>query len=350
MKIKELVKNLLFLLFPIALLISCASQDHTPTAIPDETEVTTSETAVPTSTENLTETSNTNNPEPIIETEIENTEPLYALDWKLADNELIAYRTAMEPGENSSSSFSFNFDRLFTENDNSNEIREQLSDIKLPETFSMLSILEKNSAGNISVKLIFDEIGQVENEADNPIGNSINQILGEMEGTVQLRGELTPEGAIASFYLEQNQRNLLAMLFELPSQPVHVGDSWEIDVNCISMGNGFIAKNAERINRVELLSVTENDSGELVALLEYVIAETVEGDFQLPFSDDSDPVPTSMTCTFLGQGSFLIEKGRWEQLVGELSIQATGMMESDLVQHLALLPIENIPEEYTDQK
>jgi hypothetical protein len=212
----------------------------------------------------------------------------------------------------------------------------------------MVSILQKNPAGNISVKMIVDEVEQAESEIDNPLENSLNQMVSQMEGTVQLRGELTPEGTIASFYLEQRQRNLIAMLFELPSNPVHVGDSWEIDVNCVSMGNGFIASNAARINRVELTSVSENAEGQSVAQLEYVIIETVEGDFQLPFSDESNP--TSMSCSFLGQGSFLIEEGRWEQFVGEFQVQATGLMESNLVQQLALTPLGDIPEEYIELK
>lgn len=340
MKINKTLITLWGLFSLLLLLISCGTEDESPTATPVEME-TSSATAVSTPVEPLpTEL-------PTIEPTM-TPEPLYSLDWKLADEEIIAYKTAMEPGENTNTAMSFNFDQLFAETDAPDGLRDQLSNITFPDTFSMVTILQKNPVGNISVKLIVDEVEEVENEAGNPIGDTINQMMGDMEGTVQLRGELTPEGTIASFYLEQNQRNLLAMLFELPSAPVHVSDSWEIDVNCVAMGHGFIASDANRINKVTLASVEENDAGQAVAYLEYVIAETVDGDFLFPFSDD--PIPTSMNCSFLGQGSFLIEEGRWEQFTGEFRIFATGMVESDTVQQFALTPLEDIPQEYVDIK
>lgn len=340
MKISRVLKNLGVLFSLLLFLISCGSQDESPTATPVE-QVTSSATAASTPVEPLpTEL-------PTVEPTMA-PEPLYSLDWKLADEEIIAYKTAMEPGENTNTAMSFNFDQLFAETDAPNGLRDQLANITFPDTFSMVTILQKNSLGNISVKLIVDEIEEVENEAGNPIGNTINQMMGDMEGTVQLRGELTPEGTIASFYLEQNQRNLLAMLFELPSAPVHVGDSWEIDVNCVAMGHGFIASNANRVNKVTLTSVEENDEGQALAHLEYVIAESVEGDFLFPFSEE--PIPTSMNCSFLGQGSFLIEEGRWQQFNGEFRILATGMVESNTVQQFALAPLEDVPQEYIDLK
>lgn len=324
--------NLLILFLIGGFLISCSSQDQSPTNL--------SGTSVGNSTDSQEETVT------VVEADSGNDQPLYTLNWKLDDGEIVAYRTAMNPAHDADSSISFNFDQLFTENDTSNDIRQQLSNIKLPETFSMISILEKNPQDNISVKMIVDEIGLSENESDNAINEGLNQLMGAMEGTVQLRGELTPDGAISSFYLEQNQRNLIAIFFELPIKPVQLGENWEIDVNCIAMGNGFIATNADQVNRVEFTGLTENDEGKAIAILDYLIAETVEGDFQTPFSDEV--VPTSMTCTFLGQGLFLIEEGRWEQFTGEFAIKATGMLESDVIQHFALIPLENVPEEYIE--
>lgn len=343
---KRVLSNLLVLLISLLLLSSCGNQEPTSTATPEESEPISSETAVPTATEEPPPENPTI--EPTITVETAEIEPLYTLDWKLAENEIIAYKTAMEPGENTSGSLSFNFDQIFADNDAASDLRDQLSNITFPDTYSLISILQENPAGNISIKMIFDEVEQAEIETENSIENTFNQMFSDMEGTVQLRGELTPEGTIASFYLEQRQRNLVAMFFELPATPVHVGDSWEIDVNCVSLGHGFIASSANRVNEVVLSSVGENEEGQSVAILEYVIVETVEGEFQLPFSEES--TPTSMSCSFLGQGSFLIEEGRWEQFVGEFRVQATGMLETNIVQQFALEPLDEIPQEYIDIK
>ena len=55
-----------------------------------------------------------------------------------------------------------------------------------------------------------------------------------------------------------------------------------------------------------------------------------------------------MTCSFIGRGEFLIDQGRWAQLVGDMSIKSTGVMQSDNMQHLALMPLDNIPPKYVD--
>ncbi len=346
----EPTKIFLTLILTCVFLISCASQKEPLTNAPqnfDKTNVDTTdnvlvENSVPSTSDNLNDTT------AVDKVGLEKAETEYSLNWKIDDGEVVAFKTAMNPVEDTESSISFDFDQLFTGNDIPIEARQQLSDIKLPRVFSMISILESNSHENISVKMIVDEIDLPENELDNEISEGFNELMGKMKGTVQLRGELTPDGAISSFYLEQEQRNVIAMFFELPTEPINIGDSWEIDVNCISMGNGFIATNAERVNHVEFSELIENSDGESIAVLDYFIAETVEGDFQMPLSDEA--VPTTMTCTFLGQGFFLIEEGRWEQFAGEFAIKSTGIMNSEVAQHFALTPLEDIPEEYIGLK
>jgi hypothetical protein len=329
-------------------LVSCASQDERPTGTPQSPGVTNAEVTDTTRVDSAAAVASDNQGLVTATKAVdsENGKPLYTLDWKINENEVVAYKTAMNPVDGAEPSISFNIDRLFAEHDITDEVRQQLAGIRLPEAFSMISVLERNSRDNISVKMIVLEVSLQENASDDGIGAVFDQLMSAMEGTVQIRGELTPDGAISSFYLEQEQRNLLAMLFELPTDPVYVGDSWEIDVNCIAMGNGFIAANAERVNRVEFAEVRENADGELLAVLDYFIAEAVDGHFQIPFSDEA--IPTTMTCTFLGQGLFLIEEGRWEQFTAEFALKATGLMNTDAVQHFALTPLEDVPQEFID--
>ncbi|MBZ0289089.1 MAG: hypothetical protein K8I30_15830 [Anaerolineae bacterium] len=268
----------------------------------------------------------------------------YSLDWKLAPDEKLAYKTAMNQATGSSPNLSIDLDKLFSDTPNFDELSQQLSRLTLPETGSMISILEPNARGNITVEMILDEIKTPENPQDDELSQSLTQAMQAMEGTVQLRGELTPDGSVASFYLEERQRNLLAMLFELPTGMVHVGDSWQLAFNCIQMGSGFIANTASKVNRVAFTGLTQTADGKPVAILDYMLVESVDGTFQSPMSDEASP--SSMTCSFLGRGQFLIEQGRWQQLIGEFAISSTGIMETDIVQQFALTPLEAIPEAY----
>ena len=272
-----------------------------------------------------------------------NTQTSYSLDWIIDDGDVIAYSTTMEVAD---PTITINFDDLSALLNG--EADEQISDLEfaLPASSSLISILELNERGNIAVKMIVHQVETVDQQSDNELGQELNQLMTAMVGTVQLRGELTPEGDIASFYLAQNQRNLLAMFFQLPTTPVQVGDSWQLDMHCIEMDTSFVAHDAQRINRVEFSELSETASGQPIAVLDYVIAETVDGEIQSPFSSEKSPV--AMECSFIGRGEFLIEEGRWERFTGEFTARSTGLMESDATQRFALTLLEEVPPEYLD--
>jgi hypothetical protein len=268
------------------------------------------------------------------------------LDWKIADGEVLAYATAMNPVEKPT--FSLNIENLFGGDGIPEEVKGQLSSITLPQTASLISILERNARNNITVKMIVDSVTMGENPPEDALSESMNQLMQRMVGTVQIQGEITPEGSIASFYLEQRQRNLLALFFELPSQPVRVGDKWALDMNCIEMGSGFAVNNAERINQVEFTALSSTPEGKPIAVLDYLIVESVDGTFVSAGSPEGASV--AMTCSFVGQGQFLIEEGRWHQLTGEMAINSTGLMAANGIQPFALMPLAEVPQQYIDMK
>jgi hypothetical protein len=278
---------------------------------------------------------------------IENGETAYTLDWKIASGEMLAYKTAMNRAEDSNPTVSFNLDQIFTDDANLNSLSQQFSNLRLPEVSSLISILEPNTRGNISVRMILDDVSTPDDLATDELSQSFNQMMQKMEGTVQLRGELTPDGAISSFYLEQQQRNLLAIFFELPTGSVQVGDSWPLTFNCIALGQQFIPNNVNKINQVTLTEISQTADGKPVAVLDYVLIETVDGNFQSPMTNEA--TPTAMTCSFLGRGRFLIESGRWEQLLGEFAVTSSGIMETNTIQRFALTPLLEIPEIYRNQ-
>lgn len=56
----------------------------------------------------------------------------------------------------------------------------------------------------------------------------------------------------------------------------------------------------------------------------------------------------TMTCSFLGQGRFLINEGRWEQFTAEMTATSTGWMEQNTTQQFVLTPLETVPPEYLE--
>ena len=269
-----------------------------------------------------------------------------SLNWILADDEVLAYSTAMNAIQDTEIQFQIG-SILNTEDEELNDALSAISGMNLPESGSMISVLSKNEQGNIAIKMILHEVTFAENDAGDFFGQAFNDMMEQMQGTVQLRGAVQPDGAVASFYLENRQRNLISLFFELPTTPVRVGDTWQLDFNCISMGATFIAENAHRVNQVTLTDLTETDDGRRIAVLDYVLIESVDGVFGTSLSDDGSSVATSMTCSYIGRGHFLIDEGRWQQLVGEFSIlSAGGLMNSNVTQRLALAPLDNLPDEY----
>ncbi len=272
----------------------------------------------------------------------------YELNWKIEENQPIAYNTAMEVSDCCTT---VDYDRLFNfgqfgeDDDASSPFEEMFEDLKNNQpSYSIVSILEKKPDGNISVKMVLDNVEIPEQGSEASMGQWYGQMLQGMEGSVQLQGDITPEGEIASPYVAQQQKNLLALFFELPVGAVKVGDTWQIDLTCIALNSAqFTIENSDRVNQITLKEITETPEGEPIAILDYLIAESIEGEQTIPFLSN-EPVPTTMKCSFLGRGEFLIEQGKWQAFSAENTIQTTGIVTSNVTQQLALTPLDEVPE------
>lgn len=143
----------------------------------------------------------------------------------------------------------------------------------------------------------------------------------EVKPTIRLRGSVYKNGAIHSFWTKQNQKNLLAVLAQLPTEKVAVGDSWSLDINLITSNENVIWKNSSQKNRVTLENVIV-ENGETIAVLNYDIFESFQGENDFdnlnmqtggynPFSGMvSKDINIEMSMT--GKGYFSITKGRWK--------------------------------------
>jgi len=219
------------------------------------------------------------------------------------------------------------------------EMKQSFRALQLPDSYSTTTVLTPRPNGNLSVKIIMALSPEMEKPKESPA-----KFFRDMLKGVQLRGEITPRGKIASFWLESKQKNLLAMFFGLPGRPVKVGDVWPLEVSLVSMGHGFICETASRVNQVRLVSVEDTGDGDRVATLDYLLFERVEGRFKMPMGGKA--VPSTMAFGFTGRGKFLVGKGRWRKFVAVTETTSTGFMPGHAKQRLAMEPMDKVPKAY----
>ncbi len=265
------------------------------------------------------------------------------LEWKLQPKEVLAYKTKMSPPKDSTQNFiKLNLDKLVSDGTPNKKVFDEISKLELPEDSEMTSVLKASINGNFSVLMILDSftVPNANDAKSKKTQEKFNQLFEQLKGKVNLRGEISPSGSVESFYLEQNQKNLLAIMFELPQKPVDIGDTWSLDMNCISLGGTFKANSSSRVNQVQLSSI-KNSGTDTIAVIDYLITETVEGSMHNPMNNNSSPL--SMTCSYIGRHEFFVERGRWKSVIGQLAIQSSGFMKSDVQQIIAMSPIHNVP-------
>ena len=265
-----------------------------------------------------------------------------SLQWKVPETGLF-YKTDMSQINPEESFIKIDFDKLDSDKDSSKTLEKEISKLKLPDNMNMVSILENTVDGNIKTTSYLQNWQMPEGMTGNKDekNEELEKFTKLMNSQPQLEGVIDSKGEVVSFYLPQSQKNLLALMYELPDHPVQIGDSWHINMYCIHMGGGFLAEKAKRINHVELKDITIDDDGNSVAVIDYTHTEIVSGTMLNPMTQKK--VPTEMTCSYIGRHEFYLNKGYWKSINGEMSIQSEGVMESKTKQRMAMLPISELP-------
>ena len=266
------------------------------------------------------------------------------LKWKIPVDNLY-YFTNFGQSNRDENYFEFNIDKILDDKNFNEEVEDRIGKIKFPEESNMVTILEALSNGNIRSTSYLQNftLPISENELTNErIQEEAKKFEELMNKFPQLQGVINTSGTNLSFYLPQRQKNLLALMFELPKDPVQAGDTWEINFICLELGVGFTEDFADRVNIVRLADVKKNVQLENIATLEYLLSEKVSGSMTNPMTKQT--IPTEMTCSYVGRHDFNIDRGRWENVVGEFRINSTGIMNSRVLQNLAMKPIEQLPE------
>lgn len=269
-----------------------------------------------------------------------------ALSWKLDKDDTILYRTVMQDIDTSAFKFDFGeMGELFNAVADDSLMREMDNFFeKVSESIQKKDYVTRLYADRDAVNIEMSTVEEGEEydleklkKAENKEDIDVERIMSSLMDGVVLRGSVYQSGAIKSFWLKSRQKNLIAVLFELPQGKVEIGDTWELEVNFIANDHNFLCDSSYHKNEVTLIDV-KVEEGDTIAVLKYDIQEFVSGDFKSPFSDV--PKATTMLMTHEAIGKFSVSKGRWVAYNGIMSLISSGVMTSNSRQNFSLIPIE----------
>lgn len=265
-----------------------------------------------------------------------NAQTTYELKWKIQPEEQLGYWTSMDVIDTAQIEAPYYMKALqdnppkdgdienFNFKDFFKSINEQLQD------YSLITVLQQEPNW-INIQTIREHFSD----------NAATDTLQNWFKGVQLRGLLQNDGDIQSFYSRRDQKNLLAIFFQLPSQAVQVGDKWSLELNWITMDHNFRCDSIQQINEVELLEVRE-ENGEQIAVLKYTNHDYVEGVFTYTFSNEDVPSIYSMKYDAICE--FSITKGRWKNYAGMARMTSSGHQVAAYKQQFTLVEAKAIPE------
>lgn len=266
------------------------------------------------------------------------------LEWKLAPNERLTYLTVMEDIDTASMEMDFGpLFRAFEDSTKSgvsslksmfNKLNESLKDINLETTLSQ----GKGDVIEVTMSAISKKAEAASDDEHDSIPDLMRMIQA-VSGGVMLRGSVYSHGSIHSFWVKNDQKNLLASFFQLPAKPVKAGDTWSLDINYIANDQNFVCDSSYRHNEVKLVEVRK-EGKETVAVLKYDIVEYVKGRFSSPLMFRKDPEGTEVMMKFAHQGiaEFSIDRGRWISYDGLMNMVTTGLMQSNKKTKFTLIP------------
>lgn len=260
------------------------------------------------------------------------------LKWKLKPNEVISYKTIMSDVDTNSKAFDFSgmMKAMGADSSGLTDVDAKMKQFAAAmKPSAMVTRLTEKRKGIVDIEMV------AKND-HNPFASGtdstgMQEVFKRMFTGVILRGSIYEDGTIASFYTKAEQKNILALFFELPGKSIKQGDSWPLSVNLATVDQNFRCDSAYRKNKVTAVKI-ENINGDKVVTLQYDIVEYLKGDFNMPSPmGNSSNIPTTMKMTFQGLASFSVEKGRWLSYNGVISLNSTGFMTASSKQNYALV-------------
>ena len=272
------------------------------------------------------------------------------LKWKLQPGEILSYKTIMEEIDTTKyKDFSVDFKGFLGSlgqlaDDSNLDINKEIAAKKFMGLLNkylnsdMMTYLTEKKKGLIDITMSY-------NKTDTASANTkdtseyrmkdLAKMMQMMTKNVQLRGAINDSGSVESFYTKNDQKNLIALLFQLPAKQIKVGESWPLDIHFISMDQNFKCDTSYHKNLVTLVGI-KKVNGETIAVLKYDVVEFVSGTFASPFEGTDKPCMMKIGCSTLAE--FSVDKGRWVSYDGIMSLVASGVMNSHTTKKLSLQP------------
>jgi hypothetical protein len=245
----------------------------------------------------------------------------YKLKWKLPSGDVLIYKIQMETIDSLSSVTEENMrilvDMVATMYDDSVKVPVTSNDLYqgLVRQLNMLnyfSILRNGSNEQIKIDFITKQVTEYEKTRYLDIFNKFVR-KASFKGTLDNKGKLISEEGGDVFDPKIN------ILFELPSEPVGVGDTWSLN---IKPPKHTLSKNQKDsiLNKVTFTDLSVDD-GDTIAILNY----------QLQSPDKSGNI-----IRFSGKVKFSITQGKWLEYTGVLSQKTSGLLPMNHVQKIKL--------------
>ncbi len=274
----------------------------------------------------------------------------YDLRWKLNADEVLAYQTVMNEVDTNKvhwnfSSFSNSInsgdEKPFGNRDLMRQMNDYIDEVELvtylyPGKNDMINIVMKAIAKDSLTDSSLKNLG-----SESVVANVMSQTI-EMSDGVMLRGSVYESGAISSFWVKSAQKNLIAMFFELPNEPVSINEEWSLELNFVANDQGFECDTSSKLNKVKLKEV-KKENGKSIAVLEYDIVEYVNGVFHMPamLANGEPERPTMMLFRHQAIAEFNMTDGRWKSYEGVSLLEATGIMNAYTQKKFSLIPVVN---------
>jgi hypothetical protein len=252
------------------------------------------------------------------------------LRWKLAPGETVVYHTTMANQETAAASAPK--DSLGSVNG----LLQQLLKSRpgSSQNNELLSYLRPVAGGGIAIEMTSRPLPDSMADKNSNTARPLSQLGLPIQPAVVLRGAINAAGGIGSFYLKTEQKNLLALLFQLPLTPIQKGDSWPLELNLVFVDQSFRCDSSYRRNKVTCTNIASRNS-ETIATVDYDIEEFVTGEMSA-FSMTGQK--TTMKITYRGSAEFSVTRGRWQRYEAVMNIVTGGFMASNTSKKIALVP------------
>ncbi|HEK22381.1 MAG TPA: hypothetical protein ENO28_18210 [Bacteroidetes bacterium] len=194
-------------------------------------------------------------------------------------------------------------------------LNNELEQLKRLAPQYYISKLKETRKGTIDIEMVLPEI---KTHTDTSKAGELYAMMSKLSGGVMLRGAVNNDGQIKSFYLNAEQKNMIAFFFELPGKPVKVGDKWPISTNLLHTDQSFKCDSAFKRSEVTVLAI-ENIGNDKIVTLKYDIQEYINGEYKVGDMFKSINGKATMMVAEKAIGKFSVNKGRWVSYEGELT-------------------------------